>query len=731
MDNDSDPDGDPITVTDVLVDTDCDGVVDDPITLGTPTAVCGTDENGNTVPAGELTINPDGTWTFDPEPDFTGDVPVDYTIEDPGGLSDDATLTITIVPDLGNETFANDDANSGPQGVAQVGNILDNDFDPEGNDQDVTLIDTDGDGTPDTLPVAGTPIQITQNGNPIGTLTVDPETGELRLGTGTRLRGHGGDPVRRPATMERRRRAATATLYLTTLPRNNTYAINDINQTPVNVPVSGDVLTNDYDLEDDNQTVTSALIASNPDGVVNDPLTLGIPTPLYGTNNDGNIVFAGTIRLNPDGTYTYAPALDFTGTVPVEYTITDDNTLPATDSATLTIEVVSDTPNQNDPPVAQDDTASTEPGVPVSGNVMDNDSDPDGDPITVTDVLVDTDCDGVVDDPITLGTPTAVCGTDENGNTVPAGELTINPDGTWTFDPEPDFTGDVPVDYTIEDPGNLSDDATLTITIVPDLGNETFANDDANLGPQGVAQVGNILDNDFDPEGNDQDVTLIDTDGDGTPDTLPVAGTPIQITQNGNPIGTLTVDPETGEYVWQPVPGFVGTAVIPYEACDDGTPQACATATLYLTTLSGLVPDITPIITAVPNVMTGPTPFNLTVRVLELNGSPTVGLITVRIPKDIRWTLAEPYNSGLTVLGVIPVNNADWTFSETASHYVFKMQTASIPANGFSTFGIKAAWDAGQTQGSYTITSQIVSGSGSENRYDNNSDAEKLDYFIN
>ena len=105
------------------------------------------------------------------------------------------------------------------------------------------------------------------------------------------------------------------------------------------------MLTNDYDLEDDNQTVTSALADTDGDGLVDDTLPIGVATPVYGTDNDDNIVPAGTITLNPDGTYTYTPALDFTGTVPVEYTITDDNTLPATDSATLTIEVVSDTPN--------------------------------------------------------------------------------------------------------------------------------------------------------------------------------------------------------------------------------------------------------------------------------------------------------------------------------------------------------------------------------------------------
>ena len=95
--------------------------------MGTATPVYGTDEAGNVVPAGTLTVNADGTWTFTPAPGFTGDVPAVYTIADPDGLTDTATLTITIVPDLANETFANDDASVGLQGVAQTGNILAND----------------------------------------------------------------------------------------------------------------------------------------------------------------------------------------------------------------------------------------------------------------------------------------------------------------------------------------------------------------------------------------------------------------------------------------------------------------------------------------------------------------------------------------------------------------------------------------------------------------------------
>gem|GEM_PF-3100533 len=359
---------------------------------------------------------------------------------------------------------------------------------------------------------------------------------------------------------------------------NDTYALNDINQTPVNEPVDGNVLTNDFDQQGDGQTVTSATYMDAAGDQV--ALTPGTETTIYGYDDDGTIVEAGTITLNADGSYDYVPATDFTGTIPLEYTITDDNaTSPATDSATLTIEVTEDNPDENDPPLAQDDTDITEEGVTVDGNVLDNDSDPDGDPVTVTGATYLDDSGNETTLP--LDTPTTIY--DEDGNL--AGEITLNSDGTYTFDPEPGFTGDVPVDYTIEDPDGLSDDATLTITVTPDSGNQTFASDDANLGSQGETLTGDIEANDFDPEGDTQTIALIDSNGDGTPNTAPTAGTPIDITQDGTKIGELTVDPATGAYTWTPEPDFVGTAVIPYETCDDATPQACATATLYLTSL--------------------------------------------------------------------------------------------------------------------------------------------------
>ena len=368
---------------------------------------------------------------------------------------------------------------------------------------------------------------------------------------------------------------------------NSTDAQNDINQTPVNVPVSGSVATNDTDLQGDTQAITSFLVAKGADGVVNDSLAFNTPTTIYGTNDAGSIVVAGTLTLHPDGSYDYIPALDFTGTVPAIYTVTDNNSLPVSDSATLTIEVFGDTPLVNDPPVAQDDTASTVTGVAVGANLIyANDSDPDGDALLVNAVLVDSDGDGFVDDTLTLGVAAiAVYGKNTAGSVVPAGTMYADGFGNYVFTPNATFVGEVLLDYSVKDPSNLTDSARLTITVTPLGGNVTFTNDDANSGPQDVNQTGNVITNDFDPEGSDQDVTLIDTNGDGTPDTAPVAGTPNTITQGGVVIGTLTVNPQTGAYIWDPEPDYVGTAVVPYTATDGA---ATDTATLYLTTLPGI-----------------------------------------------------------------------------------------------------------------------------------------------
>lgn len=90
----------------------------------------------------------------------------------------------------------------------------------------------------------------------------------------------------------------------------------------------------------------------------------------------------------------------------------------------------------NRAPDAVDDSAQTPIGVNRTINVLGNDSDPDGDVLTVT---------GVTDPP--------------NGAT------TVNPDNTVTYDPDGCFTGTDTFTYTISDGSGGTDIATVTIRV--------------------------------------------------------------------------------------------------------------------------------------------------------------------------------------------------------------------------------------------------------------------------
>lgn len=159
------------------------------------------------------------------------------------------------------------------------------------------------------------------------------------------------------------------------------------------------VLDNDSDPDGDDLTVTSA---TSPDG---------------------------DVTINPDGTLTFEPNPDFNGDTTITYTIDDGN--GGTDTATVTVTV-----NPiNDAPDADDDTASTDYGQPVIVPVLDNDTDVDGDDLTVISA------------------------------TSPDGDVTINPDGTITFDPNPGFSGDATIDYTVSDGNGGTDDAVVTVSV--------------------------------------------------------------------------------------------------------------------------------------------------------------------------------------------------------------------------------------------------------------------------
>ena len=399
-------------------------------------------------------------------------------------------------------------------------------------------------------------------------------------------------------------------------------AVNDINQVPAGSTVTGNVLTND---ETTGLTVQSATYY-NASGVVT-PLQLGTATPIYTAAG----VLAGTMTLNADGSYTFASSSTFSGDVPVNYTAV--NAEGSTDTATLEIKVIPVVSAGNANPIAQNDTATTEAGVSVTSNALANDSDPDGNPLTITAAT-----QGATTLVVNGSTPNTVSGVDSAGNPVAnAGTLVLNPNGTYTFVPAAGFTGTIdPVTYTISDGNGGTDTAVINISVYPNSGNNVFANDDANSGPKGSTMKGNVLTNDFDPENNTFTVTSATANG-----TAITVGSPTLIPG----IGTLTLN-TNGTYTFVPLPDFVGTVVIPYTICDDGTSQACDTATLYLTALPSLS-----VCYETPTDLTTSVPVNHGITVLKRAGIHT-GITTANdwpMVRNSAYTALESKTKGFVI----------------------------------------------------------------------------------
>ena len=235
----------------------------------------------------------------------------------------------------------------------------------------------------------------------------------------------------------------------------------------------------------------------------------------------------GTFTADDEGNITFTPEPDFVGEVTIPYTV-EDNGDRTSEPANITIEVV------NIPPVATNDNASSKLDVPVTFNIVTNDTDSDGS-IDPTTVDLDPDTPGVQK-------TFAVSG---------QGSFEADAEGNVTFVPESGFVGQVTIPYTVSDnSGSTSNQADIQVTITDVL---PFADDDSasTLANQPVSFQ--IADNDTPAEG-EIDPATIDFDP-STPElekTLTVAGK-----------GTFTVS-DAGEVTFTPEPGFVGEVEIPY-----------------------------------------------------------------------------------------------------------------------------------------------------------------------
>jgi Ca2+-binding RTX toxin-like protein len=138
----------------------------------------------------------------------------------------------------------------------------------------------------------------------------------------------------------------------------------------------------------------------------------------------------GIVNMAADGSFTFTPDAGYTGTETLTYTITDG---VATVSGTYTLAVT------NTDPVANDDTYSATAGevltVDAATGLLSNDTDADGDPLSVFSVVPPSN-----------------------------GVLNASADGSFTYTPDGGFTGTDTFTYRIVD-GAGSDTATVTINV--------------------------------------------------------------------------------------------------------------------------------------------------------------------------------------------------------------------------------------------------------------------------
>ncbi|MFP4098282.1 MAG: Ig-like domain-containing protein [Alphaproteobacteria bacterium] len=450
LDNDYDVDGDVITVTE--------------------TGTFSTREGG------EIIIQADGSFVYTPPENYSGIDKYIYNITDGGLVESSAQITFTInaAPVAADDIFHLNEDEVVNHNLADAANNPDDqyDYDPDG---DFIFFES---GVFETA--QGGTIDIADEGQ---FLYTPPENFS---GTDSYVY----------TIYDSEGAADTATV---------TFVVRSLNDAPVaqgesfvtdeDAAVSGNLLEND----------------SDADG------TISIVADSYATEQ------GGSIEVAEDGTFTYTPAENFHGTDSFTYTVTDNDGATATATATFTVNSV------NDGPVAEDDVFNGSEDAQIAGNVLGNDTDIDGDALSVTAGVYET---------------------------AQGGSVTIAEDGSFTYTPLANFNGQDSFSYEVSD-GTDVDTALVTLNVEA-VNDGPVAEDDVFNGSEDAQIAGNVLGNDTDIDGDALSVT---------------AG--VYETAQG---GSVTIA-EDGSFTYTPLANFNGQDSFSYEV-SDGTDVDTALVTL-------------------------------------------------------------------------------------------------------------------------------------------------------
>lgn len=370
-----------------------------------------------TANGGSVTINADGTFSYEGAPNFNGSDSFDYKVVDGKGGFDIGTISLTI--DAVNDApVAGDNSFTGDEDATITGSLLGN--------------DTDADG--DTLTAVAQTLT-TANG---GSVTINTDGTFSYQGAAN----YNGSDSFDYTVEDGKGGADTATVSLT---------VNAVNDAPV--------ATDKAFSGDEDTVITGNVLAGNTD-VDGDVLTAVAQT--LTTGNGGSVI------INADGTFSYQGAANFHGADSFDYKVVDGKGGFDTATVSLTISAV------NDAPVAIDDAFSGSEDALITGNLLGNDTDVDGDTLSAA-VQTFTTANG--------------------------GAVTINADGTFSYQGAANYNGSDSFSYTVTDGKGGSDTGTVSINLDA-VNNAPVAVDDVFAGHEDAPVTGNLLSNDSDVDGD-------------------------------------------------------------------------------------------------------------------------------------------------------------------------------------------------------------------------------------
>jgi len=417
---------------------------------------------------GTIDFNPNGTFLYIPEVNYEGSDTFTYRVTDGEFFTPAATVNLNIIsgpndfPETTPETYSAVEDN--PLVVAGPLGVLQNDSDPEGSDLSAII---------ETQPANGT-LALADDGG----FTYSPSFNFFGRDSFT-YRANDGSDSSRPETVIID--VAPINDAPSALPEN--YLTAPLK--PLTVKIADGVLNNDSDL--DNSSLKAALVSTTS---------------------------SGTLNLIQDGSFTYSPALGFSGTDTFTYRASDG----LLESETVAVLIL-----VNAPPIATDNSYLISEDSPMirlgAEGILANDLDSD----LLTAILVS--------EPIN-------------------GTLTLGETGGFIYIPDINFSGTDTFTYRASDSFQESNEATVYITVEPvdDPPQTQGDHYEIQIGEELIIKTSEgVLTNDFDVEGKALTATLSKNVRNGI----------LNLSANGS-------------FTYQPEPNFFGSDTFSYIA-NDGT----------------------------------------------------------------------------------------------------------------------------------------------------------------